>query len=98
MEEEEDATFTVHDVLDAMGHLTPMYRAVFNSTSLTPGHQETIAWESVLEPRSRTWPRPGETFEPFVDNQETSAMPNEHPFDSKLKQQFEQFQPDVEAD
>ena len=25
-------------------------------------------------------------------------MPSEHPFDSKLKQQFEQFQPDVEAD
>ena len=25
-------------------------------------------------------------------------MPSEHPFDSKLKQQFEQFQPDVEGD
>ena len=25
-------------------------------------------------------------------------MPSEHPFDSKLKQQFEQFQPEVEGD
>ena len=30
MDDEVDATFTVHDVLDAMAHLTPVYRAVFN--------------------------------------------------------------------
>ena len=41
MEEEEDATFTVHDVLDAMEHLTPMYRAVFNLYVFDNlGHQE----------------------------------------------------------
>ena len=41
MEEEEDATFTVHDVLNAMEHLTPMYRAVFNLYVFDNlGHQE----------------------------------------------------------
>ena len=41
MEEEEDATFTVHDVLDAMEHLTPMYRTVFNLYVFDNlGHQE----------------------------------------------------------
>ena len=41
MEEEEDAAFTVHDVLDAMEHLTPMYRAVFNLYVFDNlGHQE----------------------------------------------------------
>ena len=41
MEEEEDATFTVHDVLDAMEHLTPMYRSVFNLYVFDNlGHQE----------------------------------------------------------
>ena len=41
IEEEEDATFTVHDVLDAMEHLTPMYRAVFNLYVFDNlGHQE----------------------------------------------------------
>ena len=67
MEEEEGAAFTVHDVLDAMEHLTPMYRTVFNLYVFDNlGHQEfRIAWASVLEPRSRTCPGPGETFEPF---------------------------------
>jgi len=41
MEEEEGETFTVHDVLDAMEHLTPMYRAVFNLHVFDNlGHQE----------------------------------------------------------
>ena len=41
MEEEEDVKFTVHDVLDAMEHLTPMYRAVFNLYVFDNlGHQE----------------------------------------------------------
>ena len=41
MDEEEDAEFTVHDVLDAMEHLTPMYRAVFNLYVFDNlGHQE----------------------------------------------------------
>ena len=64
MEEEEDATFTVHDVLDAMEHLTPMYRTVFNLYVFDNlGHQEiSIDWASVLEPRSRILPRQDETF------------------------------------
>ena len=41
MEEEEGAAFTVHDVLDAMEHLTPMYRTVFNLYVFDNlGHQE----------------------------------------------------------
>ena len=41
MEEEDGATFTVHDVLDAMEHLTPMYRTVFNLYVFDNlGHQE----------------------------------------------------------
>ena len=41
MEEEDDATFTVHDVLDAMEHLTTMYRTVFNLYVFDNlGHQE----------------------------------------------------------
>ena len=41
MEEEDGATFTVHDVLDAMEHLTPMYRTVFNLYAFDNlGHQE----------------------------------------------------------
>lgn len=41
MEEEEGATYTVHDVLDAMEHLTPMYRTVFNLYVFDNlGHQE----------------------------------------------------------
>ena len=41
MEEDEGATYTVHDVLDAMEHLTPMYRTVFNLYVFDNlGHQE----------------------------------------------------------
>ena len=41
MEDEEGAEYTVHDVLDAMEHLTPMYRAVFNLYVFDNlGHQE----------------------------------------------------------
>ena len=41
MEEEEGAVYTVHDVLDAMEHLTPMYRTVFNLYVFDNlGHQE----------------------------------------------------------
>ena len=41
MEEEEGVTYTVHDVLDAMEHLTPMYRTVFNLYVFDNlGHQE----------------------------------------------------------
>tara|TARA_B100001741_G_C16306025_1_gene483571 strand:- start:78 stop:668 length:591 start_codon:yes stop_codon:yes gene_type:complete len=42
MEEEGDAVgYTVHDVLDAMEHLTPMYRTVFNLYVFDNlGHQE----------------------------------------------------------
>ena len=41
IEDEEGAEYTVHDVLDAMEHLTPMYRAVFNLYVFDNlGHQE----------------------------------------------------------
>jgi RNA polymerase sigma-70 factor (ECF subfamily) len=41
MEEDRGATYTVHDVLDAMEHLTPMYRTVFNLYVFDNlGHQE----------------------------------------------------------
>ena len=41
MEEDGGATYTVHDVLDAMEHLTPMYRTVFNLYVFDNlGHQE----------------------------------------------------------
>ena len=65
MEEEEDATFTVHDVLDAMEHLTPMYRAV-QPLCLDNWHQEiSDRLESVLnlEVESQGQAK----LEPFID-------------------------------
>jgi RNA polymerase sigma-70 factor (ECF subfamily) len=41
MEDDDAMEYTVHDVLDAMEHLTPMYRAVFNLYVFDNlGHQE----------------------------------------------------------
>ena len=61
--------YTVHDVLDAMEHLTMMYRTVFNLYVFDNlGHQGfPIDWASALEPRSRTSRKRGETSRFAVD-------------------------------
>jgi RNA polymerase sigma factor (sigma-70 family) len=41
MEDDDGVTYTVHDVLGAMDHLSPMYRTVFNLYVFDNlGHQE----------------------------------------------------------
>ena len=101
MEEEEDATFTVHDVLNAMEHLTPMYRAVFNLYVFDNlGHQEISdrLGISVGTSKSNLAKARRNLRTILLTQSEKIRHASEHPFDSKLKQQFEQFQPEVDGD
>ena len=100
MEEEEDATFTVHDVLDAMEHLTPMYRTVFNLYVFDNlGHQEISdrLGISVGTSKSNLAKARRNLRDLLLTRKEKTIMSSDHPFDDQLKQSFDGFEPNVHA-
>ena len=99
MEEEEGAVYTVHDVLDAMEHLTPMYRTVFNLYVFDNlGHQEISDRLGIsVEPEVELAKARRNLRDLLLTQKEKITMSSDHPFDKQMKTSFDGFEPNVHA-
>ena len=92
--------YTVHDVLDAMEHLTPMYRTVFNLYVFDNlGHQEISdrLGISVGTSKSNLAKARRNLRDLLLTQKEKITMSSDHPFDKQMKTSFDGFEPNVHA-